>query len=122
MHKRPTTILILTAAVAAIAAQPAYASRSCGSIGGYHVTITRGSVSCAKARTVAKEWQSGKGVTHRVSAYTLWYTSLPGGWDCSTLNMGHVGCVRGGLGSLKNGFTYEATRHAHKAIEMVIPG
>ena|ERR1700677_1640585 len=120
MYKRLITIAILTAAVAAIAATPASASRACGSINGYQVTVTRGSVSCGKARTVAKEWTTGKGVIHRVSAYTLWYDSLPGGWDCGTLNMGRVGCARGGLGSLKNGFTYEATRNAHERIALLV--
>jgi hypothetical protein len=119
MYRRLTTIALLAAAVAVIAATPASASRSCGSVQEYHVTVTRGSVSCAKARTVAKEWETSKGVTHRFPAYTLWYFAFPGGWDCSTLNMGHVGCARDGLGSLKNGFTYEATRNAHERIALL---
>ena len=123
MCNRLIATVILAAAAAAIAVPSgAYASRSCGSTGGYHVMVIRGSVSCGKARTVANEWESSKRVTHRFPAYTLWYFSFPGGWDCGTLDMGRVGCVRGGLGSLKNGFTYEATRHAHERIEMAISG
>lgn len=120
MYRQVTTVAILTAAVAAIAATPASASRSCGGIKDYQVTVTRGSVSCANARTVAKEWETGTGVLHRVPAYTLWYDSLPGGWECSSLNMGHATCVRGGLGSLKNGFTYKATRNAHERIALLV--
>ena len=65
MRNRLIATFILTAAATAIAVPSgAYASRSCPSTSGYHVMVIRGSVSCGKARTVAKEWESSKGVTH----------------------------------------------------------
>lgn len=123
MLKRLTTITVLTLAVAAIAATPASARRACGHSVGYQVTVIRGSVPCAQARTVAKDWATGKhAITHRVGSYNLWYFTLPGGWVCGTLDHGVAGCFRGGIGSLAHGFTYEAARHAHEEIEMLIPG
>jgi hypothetical protein len=92
MYRRLMTIGVLAIVVAAIAATPASASRSCGSthllaspVETVQVTIARGPLSCAQARTVAREWGSSRGVVHRVSAaYTLWYTTYPGGWETGT--------------------------------------
>jgi hypothetical protein len=87
---------------ASSAAPPASASRSCstervqpgrigpataGSTGGpgipYKIVVSRGSVSCAKARSLIKETGEGKGKWHEAPALSGIYTSFPGGWSCA---------------------------------------
>jgi hypothetical protein len=96
------------------AAPPASASRSCGtepvqpgrigpatagSTGGpgipYKIIVSRGSVSCAKARSLIKEMGEGRGKWHEAPALSGIYTSFPGGWSCALATGGNYGCVRG---------------------------
>ena len=114
MYRRLTIIAILTAVVAAIAATPAAAERSCGtervqpgtigpattgSTGGpgipYRVIVWRGSVSCRKARSLIKATGDGKGTWHEAPDIAGIYTSFPGGWACALATGGDYGCWRG---------------------------
>jgi hypothetical protein len=114
MYIRLTTIAILAAVVTAISASPAAAERSCGtervqpgrtspatpgSTSGpglpYKIIVWRGSVSCAKARSLIKETGEGKGKWHEAAALSGIYTSFPGGWSCALASGGGYGCVQG---------------------------
>jgi hypothetical protein len=84
------------------------------------VTIARGPVSCAQARGVARLYGSHGISSHSFPSRTLGYTTFPGGWQCGALNHGFAVCVRGGLGSLKKGLTFEATRNAREKLELAL--
>lgn len=114
MYIRLTTIAILAAVVAAISPVPAAAERSCGaervqpgrtspattgSMSGpgipYKIIVSRGSVSCAKARSLVRETGEGKGKWHEAPALSGIYTSFPGGWSCALATGGNYGCWQG---------------------------
>jgi hypothetical protein len=114
MRRRLITIAILAAAVAVVSTTPAAAERSCGtervlpgrtgpatagstSDSGlpYRISVSRGSVTCAKARSLIKDTGEGKGTWHEAPALSGIYTSFPGGWSCSPVANGGYGCVQG---------------------------
>jgi hypothetical protein len=71
------------------------ADRSCGQASGYEVTVFRGSVSCQKARSVIRAYNSGKGTLHKPGpGRETWFTILPGGWKCFS-GAGGEECERG---------------------------
>jgi hypothetical protein len=116
-----------SAVAAAVPATLATSGRSCGSTPlqvqprtSVRVTIIRGSLSCARARAVARLYGSRGISSHSFPARSLGYTVFPGGWVCGALSRGNAECVRGGLGSLKHGMTFEATRNAHEAFSLVL--
>ena len=87
------------------------------------VKITRGSASCAAARSVARLYGTHGIATHSFRQRLAGYTTFPGGWVCGALNHGNgreggAECFRGGLGSLKEGLTQAATRNAHEVISL----
>jgi hypothetical protein len=88
MRRRLMTICILAIVVAAIAATPAAAERSCGWISvshiPYHVQVTHGSVSCRAARSLIKTYGEGGGTPHGGphASQSEMYSTLPGGWIC----------------------------------------
>lgn len=102
MYRRLVTIVILASSVAALSATPAAAERSCGTVhaGRYaaRVTISRGPMSCAQARAVARSYISGRGTAHvgRGRSRSEEYVTFPGGWRCSGLEQGGASCIGGG--------------------------
>ena len=77
-------------------ARAAAADKSCGRVSSYEVTVIRGSVSCQKARSVIKAYNSGKGTLHkRGPGRENWVTTLPGGWSCVSGAGGEEECMRG---------------------------
>jgi hypothetical protein len=100
MHRRLLTICILAVVVAAIAAAPASAERSCGWITidhiAYHVQVAHGSVACSEARRVIKTYGEGGGTAHGgTRSQSEMYSTLPGGWVCVSGAGGAHGCRRG---------------------------
>jgi hypothetical protein len=97
---RLTTVSIFAAVAAAISAAPAAASRSCGALPGgpvrRAVTIYRGSLSCGRARSVAKSYAHGTFHGPVNGPRSAQYVTIPGGWRCSVIEQGGAGCVRGG--------------------------
>lgn len=94
------TICILGSVVAAIAATPAAAERSCGWINvahiPYHVQVTHGSISCREARSLIKTYGEGGGTLHNPhGSISQMYSTLPGGWVCASGAGGAHGCRRG---------------------------
>jgi hypothetical protein len=71
------------------------AGKSCGRVSVYKVTVFHGSVSCQKARSVIKAYNSGKGTLHKGSGRENWVTTLPGGWSCVSGAGGGEECERG---------------------------
>jgi hypothetical protein len=62
----------------------------------FRVTVGRGSVSCEEARSVIKDYNSGKGTLHKPRPWRgSWYTTLPGGWSCASGAGGEETCARG---------------------------
>ena len=61
----------------------------------YKIIVSRGSVSCAKARSLIKDTGEGKGKWHEAPALSGIYTSFPGGWSCALATGGNYECVRG---------------------------
>lgn len=62
----------------------------------FSVRIAHGSVSCKTARWAIKAYNSGKGTLHKAGpGRGNWYTTLPGGWSCSSGAGGEEACVRG---------------------------
>ena len=100
--RRYLIVIGLLAAVAgtALAAGPAMAARSCGTVakGAVRVTIARGPESCAQARGVAKSYIAGRGTFHGPpnGPRADQYVTIPGGWRCSVVEQGSVGCFKGG--------------------------
>jgi hypothetical protein len=105
MLKRVATIAILAAALPAISAAPAIASRSCGGsridgpdyFGPYRVVVTHGNVSCRTARALIQALVDGKGKRggNPNGAQAEMYVKLPGGWRCGSGAGGVVSCARG---------------------------
>jgi hypothetical protein len=126
MYRRFMTIASLTAALAAISASPAGASRSCGTAhllqgGGARVTIVHGSSSCAEARGVVRLYGSSRGTEHYLNhGRGLSYATYPGGWVCGALERGYSRCFRGGLGSLGKGLTLTSVRNARAVVELFL--
>jgi hypothetical protein len=108
MYRRLTTIAILAAAVAVVVATPAAASRSCGTVRGEtvrggiipaaRVTILRGRVSCAQARTAAKDYKVGPSTHHGPAngPSSEQHITLPGRWRCTLISGEVASCSRGG--------------------------
>lgn len=101
------------------------ASHSCGTTRTLHdgrvaVSVTKGHVSCGKARLVARQWGAGKQLACHTNfpGRVLDYCEYFGGWLCGAMEQGNVGCVRGNIGSLDEGLTWQATRHAREAISI----
>lgn len=61
-----------------------------------HVMVGRGRVSCAQARAVANSYISGHGTFHEGPSQAATYITIPGGWKCSTEEMGGAGCTSAG--------------------------
>jgi hypothetical protein len=102
--RRYLIVIGLLAAVAgtALTAGPAMAARSCGTVtakgAAVRVTLARGPESCAQARGVAKSYISGRGTFHGPpnGPRAEQYVTIPGGWRCSVVEQGAVGCFKGG--------------------------
>ncbi len=102
------TIITALVVVAAISAVPAAAERSCGTVRGEtvrggispaaRVTILRGRVSCAQARTAAKDYTVGPSTHHGPvnGPFSEQYITLPGGWRCTLVTGEVASCTRGG--------------------------
>ena len=94
-----------------VAATSAAAKRSCGTervqpgtrsptpglpVGiPYKIIVSRGSVSCRKARSLIKATGEGKGHWHETRAISGIYTRFPGGWSCAAATGGGYGCWQG---------------------------
>jgi hypothetical protein len=128
MRKRLFATASLVAALAAICATPAGASRSCGSTrllqgGSARVTIAHGSSSCSEARGIVRLYGSSRGTAHYQNhGRALSYATYPGGWVCGALERGYAGCYRGGLGSLSKGLTFTAARNARDVVQLFLTG
>ena len=61
----------------------------------YHIVVSRGAVSCAKARRLIKATGEGKGKWHEAPDVAAIYTSFPGGWTCALASGGDYSCVQG---------------------------
>lgn len=85
----------------ASAAPAARAAGTCGSVRAGHdealrITVVMGAVSCAEARTAARNYISGKGTFHGPSngPRSAQYITLPKGWRCSVIHGGSASCGR----------------------------
>jgi hypothetical protein len=101
MRRRLSIVAGLAAAVAVIPVAPAAAERSCGTVHGtqgalHGVTIRQGRLTCTQVRAIAKEYASGQAKFHGPpnGPRADQYDTLPGGWRCSVIEQGTVGCVR----------------------------
>lgn len=100
MYRRLMTACVPAIFVAAIAAAPAAAERSCGWISvssiSYHVQVTHGNVSCKEARSLIKTYGEGGGTLHNPhGSQSQMYSTLSGGWTCASGAGGAHGCRRG---------------------------
>jgi curli biogenesis system outer membrane secretion channel CsgG len=107
MHSRLVGVVaavIVASVLAAASTSPASAAKGCGRVAAtrdhttshFRVEIARGAVSCEAARGVVKAYNSGKGTLHKAgTGRTTWYTTLRGGWTCSSGAGGEEACVRG---------------------------
>lgn len=107
MHSRLFGVVAVIAAagvLATVSTSPASAGKDCGRVAAtrdhitshFRVEIARGAVSCEAARRVVKAYNSGKGTLHKAgTGRTNWYTTLRGGWTCSSGAGGAETCGHG---------------------------
>lgn len=107
MHSRLLGVVAAVAAAGVLvtaSTSPASATKGCGRVSAtrdhttshFRVEIARGAVSCEAARGVVKAYNSGQGTLHKAGpGRTSWYTTLRGGWICSSGAGGEEACAHG---------------------------